>query len=120
MKRKPNLEELNKFIKENYKSKAAFGRALNISKSYLYGILTGCIDMGDTVFARLNDECIKMKVNTEDLMRPKPILIGGKKVEEIFITSNGELMASITSRDIIEKNGCKVIFMFYPERREKR
>ena len=113
MKRKPDLRELQRFIKQHYRSKKDFRKALEISQSHLYGILNGKVELGNKVLERLNRECDKFGFNTEDLLKPEPMNISGMKVDEILITCDKELIVSITSRNVIEKTGYKVELLPY-------
>ena len=113
MKRKPDLEELQFFVKHHYKSRKDFRKALGISQSHLYSILNGDVALGDKVLNRLEKECNKVGVKLESLLKVKPMLIGGINAEEIQVTLDRELIVSITSRDIIEKTGYKVEIVPY-------
>ena len=113
MKRKPDLRELQRFIKQHYQSKKDFRKALGISQSHLYGILNGRVELGNKVLERLNRECDRFGFNTEDLFKPEPINIRGIKVDEILITRGEELIVSITSRSAIEKTGYKIELLPY-------
>ena len=115
MKRKPDLRELQRFIKQHYRSKKDFRKALGISQSHLYGILNGRVELGNKVLERLNRECDRFSFNTEDLLKPEPMNIGGMKVDELLITRGKELIVSITSRNVIEKTGYKVELVPYEE-----
>lgn len=113
MKRKPDLRELQRFIKQHYQSKKDFRKALGISQSHLYGIFNGRVELGNKVLERLNRECNKFSFNTEDLLKPEPMNISGMKVDEILITRGEELIVSITSRSAIEKTGYKIELLPY-------
>ena len=113
MKRKPDVRELQRFIKQHYRSKKDFRKALGISQSHLYGILSERVELGNKVLERLNRECNKFSFNMEDLLKPEPIYISGIKVDEILITCDKELIISITSRNIIEKTGYKAELVSY-------
>lgn len=115
MKRKPDLRELQRFIKQHYRSKKDFRKALGISQSHLYGILNGRVELGNKVLERLNRECDKFSLNMEHLLKPEPMYIGEMKVDEILITRGKELIVSITSRNVIEKTGYKVELVSYEE-----
>lgn len=115
MKRKPDLRELQRFIKQHYRSKKDFRKALGISQSHLYGILNGRVELGNKVLERLNRECDKFSFNTEDLLKPEPMNISGMNVDEILITRGKELIVSITSRNVIEKTGYKAELVPYRE-----
>lgn len=113
MKRKPDVSELQRFIKQHYRSKKDFRKALGISQSHLYGILSERVELGNKVLERLNRECNKFSFNMEDLLKTEPMYIGGMKVDEILITRGKELIVSITSRNVIEKTGYKAELVPY-------
>ena len=113
MKRKPDLRELQRFIKQHYRSKKDFRKALGISQSHLYGILNGRVELGNKVLERLNRECDKFSIDIEDLLKPEPMNISGMNVDEILITRGKELIVSITSRNVIEKTGYKAELVPY-------
>ena len=95
MNRKVSTDDFRDFIKEHYKSKADFRKKLEISQSHLYSLLNGEVMMGIVT------------------LRPVPVKINGDMVEQINITKNGEAIASITSRNIIIKDGYFVDFVPY-------
>jgi hypothetical protein len=113
MKRKPDVIELQRFIKQHYRSKKDFRKALGISQSHLYGILSERVELGNKVLERLNRECDKFSFNIEHLLKPEPMYIGKMKVDEILITCDKELIVSITSREVIEKTGYKIELVPY-------
>ena len=115
MKRKPDVIELQRFIKQHYKSKKDFRKALGISQSHLYGIFNGRVELGNKVLERLNRECDKFSFNIEHLLKPESMYIGKMKVDEILITCDKELIVSITSREVIEKTGYKAELVPYRE-----
>ena len=115
MKRKPDLRELQRFIKQHYQSKKDFRKALGISQSHLYGILSERVELDNKVLERLNRERNKFSFNMDDLLKPEPMYIGGMKVDEILITRGEELIVSITSRSAIEKTGYKIELLPYEE-----
>lgn len=113
MKRKVSTEDLKQFIKTNYKSKADFRKKIDISQSHLYSLLNGDVDLGVITLRKLDKECLKFGVNVENLLRPTPISVGDMEAEQINITKDGELIASITSRDVIAMKGYSVEFVPY-------
>ena len=90
-----------------------FRKKLEISQSHLYSLLNGEVMMGIVTLRKLEKECLKFGVDVESLLRPVPVKINGDMVEQINITKNGEAIASITSRNIIIKDGYSVDFVPY-------
>ena len=113
MNRKVSTTDFKYFIKENYKSKADFRKKIEISQSHLYSLLNGDVDLGIITLRKLEKECLKFGVNVESLLRPVPIRVNGDAVEQINITKDGEVVASITFRDVIVKKGYSVDFVPY-------
>jgi len=113
MNRKVSTDDFKDFIKEHYKSKADFRKKLEISQSHLYSLLNGEVMMGIVTLRKLEKECLKFGVDVESLFRPVPVKVNGDMVEQINITKNGEAIASITSRNIIIKDGYSVDFVPY-------
>lgn len=106
-----DINMLEDFIKVNYKSKLQFSKELDISYSHLSGILKGEILIGNKTKKKLNNLLSLKNLDVEDFIIPTDIILGNIHVKMINITSNGEILCSISSRDIIEKDNIKVEFI---------
>lgn len=102
---------LNEILQRYYPNKATMAKALGISRSHLQTLFQGK-GAGELVINGLMREGERLGFNAEHCFIPEPIMIGNLKVSEINICdANGELLASISSRDIIEKKGTTVILV---------
>ena len=114
MKRKIDIEELNGFINRNYKSRQDFYKSAGIANSHFYSLLNGSVDVGKRIYKKLKRECEKHGENIETILLPLPICkVDGKDIEEIIITKDDEVLAVITSNQVIEMNGVEVKFVLY-------
>ena len=111
MKNEVDIDILQKFIIENYKSKLQFSKDLGISYSHLNGILNKKIKLGNKTKIKLTKLLLEKNQDIEDFLIPLDILISDKKVKMINVFLNNELLCSITSKDIIEKENIKVRFI---------
>lgn len=105
MKRNISPEDFNNFIKNNYNSKLEFAKKLKISYSHLDRLLKQEVKLGNKVFKRLE---IIMGDEIESILEAVPMTINGEEILEILVIKEGELICSITSKNIVEKEGYKV------------
>ncbi|MEB8091875.1 NUMOD1 domain-containing DNA-binding protein [Mammaliicoccus lentus] len=107
-----NITELNNLLKNYYKSKAEMARSLNISKSHLDKVLKG-EGIGVKVIEGLKKECLIHNLEFAELTIPPKLILENQIVKSIeIIDSNNEVLASISSRDIIIKEGLDVLFNY--------
>ncbi len=99
---------LNCFIKENFKSHLEFSRQVGLSYSHLYYILKEHILVREGTLEKLDVVLKKYGVSINDFVYPKPLIMNGKKIGQIDIYDNGELICSISTKDIIHKDKIKV------------
>ncbi|MEB6226384.1 hypothetical protein MXM59_04050 [Mammaliicoccus sciuri] len=107
-----NVNELNKLLKNHYNSKAEMARSLDISKSHLDKVLKG-EGIGVKVIEGLKKECLVHNLEFEELIIPPKLILENQIVTSIeIIDSNNEVLASISSRDVILKDGLDVRFNY--------
>lgn len=107
-----DITELNKFLENHYKSKAEMARVLDISKSHLDKVLKG-EGIGVKVIEGLKKECLVHNLEFEELIIPPKLILENQIVTSIeIIDSNNEVLASISSRDVILKDGLDVRFNY--------
>ncbi|WP_239706174.1 MULTISPECIES: hypothetical protein [unclassified Mammaliicoccus] len=107
-----NITELNNLLENHYKSKAEMARSLNISKSHLDKVLKG-EGIGVKVIEGLKKECLMHNLEFAELTIPPKLILENQIVKSIeIIDSNNEVLASISSRDIILKEGLDVLFNY--------
>ena len=111
MQNEVDIDILQKFIIENYKSKLQFSKDLGISYSHLNGILNKKIKLGNKTKIKLTKLLLEKNQDIEDFLIPLDMVIGNQKVKLITVSLNDELLCSISSRDIIEKENIKVDFI---------
>ena len=107
-----NINELSKLLENHYNSKAEMARSLDISKSHLDKVLRG-EGIGVKVIEGLKKECLVHKLEFEELTIPPKLILENQIVKSIeIIDSNNEVLASISSRDVILKDGLDVHFNY--------
>lgn len=109
MKRQISRTDLERFIKAHYASKMAFSKALQVSYAHLNSMLKQRVNLGEKVYRRLKALCLKHHTDIEELLEPLPMMIQGEPVKEIIVVQDQEVIASITSRDIVAKKGFEVV-----------
>ncbi len=105
MKRKISKEDFLHFINSNFRSRAHFARELSISYSHLEKLLQGKTYLGERTYAKLCSVCEQKGEDVESLIEPLPL----KGITEIIVTKESELVVSITSRNMVVKEGYKVV-----------
>lgn len=108
MKRQISRIDLEQFIKTHYSSKLEFSKALQVSYAHLDSMLKQRVQLGEKVYQRLKALCLKHQTDIEELLTPLPLMI-----QEMVVTKDGEVIASITSRDIAVKQGYEVMCVPY-------
>lgn len=109
MKTQLDISYLNEVLQNNYQSKADMAKSIGITRSHLQEVFKNK-GIGSKFLSGLRKESEIKGFNYTLCFKPEPIVMGEKKVESIEITlEDGELIASISTRDIILKNGAKVV-----------
>lgn len=99
---------LSDFINRNFESNLQFSKMVGISYSHLYYIITEEILLRDTTIEKLDKILKKYGENISDYVYPEPLIMNNKKISQIDIYSDDELLCSITSKDIIYKDNIVV------------
>lgn len=111
MKRILDLGYLNDVLVEYYASKADMAKQLGISRSHIQEVFKNT-GIGEKVLAGLKSQAEEKGFSYELCLLPEPIFMDGVQFGSIdVVDENGELLASITSRDVIEREGTKVIMV---------
>lgn len=106
-----DLGYLNDVLKNHYESKSDMAKQLGISRSHIQEVFKN-FGVGEKVLCGLKNQAEKKGFSYELCLSPEPIFLNGKLLESIeIVTKAGELLASITSRDVIEREGTKVIMV---------
>lgn len=107
---KLDLVELNKLCKENYKNKTVMAKEMNISRSHLDKIFRN-EGVGAKVIEALRIECAKYNFDFDALWEKPPILLASRKASSIDIVDQEDnLLASISSDDVITREDIDVVF----------
>ncbi len=106
---KINGAMLDCFIRKHYKNRLDFSRQAEISYSHLYYILKGSILVREETLKKLDRALKGCNGSIHDFICPRPLIMNGKKISQIDIYDNGELICSISTEDIIYKDKIKVV-----------
>lgn len=109
VKEKVDISMIETFLEEHYESKAQMARSLGITPQHLQAIFEGR-GVGKKFIYGLKNECERLKVNHKYFFIPDPFILGEEFIQSIEVfDENDELIASITSENIISHNRYKVI-----------
>ncbi|MDQ0158848.1 helix-turn-helix domain-containing protein [Alkalibacillus salilacus] len=104
-----DLEYLKEILKTYYKSKSDMAKCIGITRSHLQEVFNGR-GVGPKLLEGLKEQANSKGFIYEQCLLPQPIIMGDKKIASIEITdSNNNLLASISSRDIISEKNTTVI-----------
>lgn len=108
-----DLEVLNDILKKHYSNKSEMARGIGVSKSHLQAVFEGRA-VGKKVIQGLHRECKRLGLKESYCFLPSPITFAGQAYEHITVVGeDNEVLAVISSREIIEKRGTTVIFTPY-------
>lgn len=109
MKQQLDLGYLNDIFRKHYKSKSEMARSIGISRSHLQQVFNNK-GIGVKVLNGLQREAINKGFEYELCLMPEPIIINGTPIQSIEVIDNDDnLIASITSKNIISDRSTKVI-----------
>ena len=109
MRRRISKIDFEEFISKNFNSKLEFSKSLMISYSHLDSLLKGNVLLGNKVYKRLENICRNFNTDIESILEPLPLT----NIKEIIVKKDDDLVVSITSRDVIEKDGFNVVCVPY-------
>ncbi|MBC2575196.1 helix-turn-helix transcriptional regulator [Peptostreptococcus canis] len=104
-----SVEDIKYFLSTQNISKRKFAKDLGISRTHLDKLLSEKCTVGVRTYQKLDRYFKKFELDIEMFLLPTEIVLGDKIVRCINITNeSNELIASITSSNIIERDGYKV------------
>lgn len=105
-----DIEQLNTFLETKYKNKTVMAKELDISRSHLDKVFDGKA-IGNKVLESLRIACIEKEFDFNSLWMNPPIILSNKKVESINILDKDmNVLASISSEDVITREDIDVVF----------
>lgn len=109
MRQKLDIGYMHDVFNNHYTSKADMAKQLGITRSHLQAVFQNR-GVGEKVLDGLKREALKKGFNYDLCLHPEPIFINGDPVQSIEVTDRkGDLLASISSREIITDRHTKVI-----------
>lgn len=109
MKKKLDLGYFNDVLNKYYSSKSEMARSIGITRQHFQEVLKNK-GIGEKVLNGLKKEAESKGFEYELCFQPDPMIINGKKIESIeVLNEKDELLASISSREIITDDCTKVI-----------